>query len=413
MYTYVSALAKPVAPGSRWKSVNIANVKLITIFTSYENAYVVLRNNFFPDLVGFDLATIRTEYYKSTLTLAQFLTSIGNNALPHMEKVPTLNTRLTKYADAFHAGYKIKPIHKTAAIDSVLPRSEKTYLHLTKPDIDYKDFYDHCLVSVNGYLHMTDYDTTGIYVVDGNKSAVHSNNNQMGIYSFKELGPIKPIPITAGMISRQLENIPLKNKVYLKLPEKIENKVPMLVLGGYLHIFDPHTFYLVDEQTICINFLNYRFLDRYYESLKYIDLSSLPIDHYQRNKTQLDLENFFSDEVIKAYLTLTQSFIVLLDADNVFAEKVGIDSSKMPGMLVTHLKPNLPLIGGYGRLMDYWYTYEDRRYSITCVDDYIDTHVYNTTDWYKIPSVADNRLSTERIQKSYSHFLRIGVDIET
>ena len=101
----------------------------------------------------------------------------------------------------------------------------------------------------------------------------------MSLYSFREIGKLKHIRITEEMISRQLDEIPLSNKIYIKLPEKIGTKLPILILGGYMHIFDSNIFYMVDEQTLCINFMNYRWLERYYESLKYIDLSSLPIDN--------------------------------------------------------------------------------------------------------------------------------------
>lgn len=411
MYTYITAYAKEKKAGSRWKEVNVGNMSFNDIFAKYSQIYSVLQNSFLGQSVGFDFNTIKDTHYHSTLTFIQFLMWLENKALPHMNKIPTLNTRLVKYADVFHAGYKVNAIHKTASPSSPLPRSEKTYLHLTKKDVDYKLFYESCLVSINGYIHLTDYDTNGVYVVDGNRTAVHANQNQMGLYSFREVGKLKHIRITNEMISRQLEEIPLSNKIYIKLPEKIGTKLPILVLGGYMHVFDSNIFYMVDEQTLCINFMNYRWLERYYESVDRIDLSSLPIDKYQRNEKQLDLENFFSDEVIKAYLTLSQSFITLVDANEVFVEQVAIDNTPMPGMIITTLKPNLPLIGGYGRLLDYWYTYEDRQYSITCTDDAIDSHVYDTTNWYNLKSVDNSRITTQRVTKGPSHFLRIGVDI--
>lgn len=412
MYIYKTSFAKAKKAGSRWKEVNISGMSLNDIFANYSEIYAVLRNNFFPNDIGFNLNEIKDGYYHSTLTFNQFLLSLGNTALPHMNKIPELVTQQMKYADAFHAGYKIEAIHETASVLSPLPRSEKAYLRLTKSGVDYREFYEHCLVSVNGFIHMTDFDTGGVYVVDGNKSAVHANMNNMGLYSFLELGKLTHVPIKENMIHRQLENIPLSNKIYIKLPEKIGTKVPMLVLGGYFHIFEPNIFYMVDEETVCINFMNYRWLDRYYESRDYIDLSSLPIDKYQRNESQLDMENFYSDEVIKAYLTLKQSFIVLLDAQDVFAEQVMVDMTHMPGMAVTTLIPNMPLIGGHGRFLDYWYTYEDRQYSITCVNDLTDTRVYDTTDWHNLPSVADSRIPVDRMRKNTSYFLRIGIDIE-
>lgn len=412
MYTYVTAFVKAKKAGSRWTEVNIRDMQLVDIFTKYDKIYSVLSNTFLPDRVGFDLETIKSTNYHSTLTFAQFLMWLENKTLPHMNKIPKINTRLVKYADAFHAGYKIKAVHKTASPDSDLPRSEKQYLFLTKDKVDYELFYKSCLVTINGYVHLTDYDTNGVYVVDGNHSAVLANQNQMGLYSFREIGSLEHIQIKPEMISRQLPDIPLHNKIYIKLPEKIGTKLPILVLGGYMHIYDSDMFYMVDEQTLCINFMNYRWLDRYYESLKWIDLSSLPIDKYQRNDMQLDLENFYSDEVIKAYLTLSQSFVTLLDSQDVFVERVAVDPTHMPGMSVTTLKPQLPMVGGYGRLIDYWYTYEDRQYSLTSVDDLIDTRVYNTTNWPIIPSVADSRIPTDRVRKGPVSLLRIGVDID-
>ncbi len=412
MYTYVTAYAKEKKAGSRWKEVNIRSMQLIDVFAQFSGVYCVLQNTFFADPVGFDLETIKGGYYHSTITFDQFLVGLGNKALPHMNKIPQLNTRYVKYADAFHAGYKIKAIHETASPDTPMLRSEKTYLHLTKEEVDYKLFYDSCFVTVNGFIHLTDYDTTGVYVVDGNKSAVHANQNQMGLYSFADVGKLQHIRIAEEMISRQLEEVPLSNKIYIKLPEKIGTKLPILVLGGYMHIFDSNLFYMVDEETLCINFMNYRWLDRYFESKKYLDFSSLPIDHYDRNDSQLDLENFFSDEVIKAYLMMSQSFITLLDANDVFAERVAVDNTNMPGMIITTMKPNLPLVGGHGKLLDYWYTYEDRQYSITCADDLVDTRVYDTTNWYNLPSVADSRIPLQRAVKGPAHFVRIGADIE-
>ena len=136
MYIYKTSFAKAKKAGSRWKEVNISRMSLNDIFANYSQIYAVLRNNFFPNDIGFHLNEIKDSYYHSTLTFSQFLLSLGNTALPHMNKIPELVTQQLKYADAFHAGYKIEAIHETASAQSPLPRSEKAYLRLTKSGVN-------------------------------------------------------------------------------------------------------------------------------------------------------------------------------------------------------------------------------------------------------------------------------------
>lgn len=411
MYSYIKAFGKEIKAGSRWKEVDIKNITLKDIFAKYKEIYSVLSNSFFSTNIGFDLSNIRHDYYVSNLTFNQFLMLNENKALVHMSGIPSINTKTIKYADAFHAEYSVVPIHKTASISSDLPNSEKHYLHLSRDDTDYELFYKSCMVTINGYFHLTDYDTTGIYIVDGNKSGRLNNNNNVGLYSFRELGTLEFIPITESMISRQLTDIPLNNKTYIKLNQDISNKIPILVIGGYMHIFDENTFHLVNEKTISIDFLNYPFFDRYYESKKYIDLSPLPLQKYDRNSSQLEINELVSDIDIKALLTLPQSFIALLTADDIFSQRAAIDNTNMYGMMVSHIKPNLPLVTGYGRMADYWYTHEDGQYSINCVNDHVDMNLFNTTNSERLISITDSRNPEERIRKSKSYFLMIGKDI--
>lgn len=412
MYSYVSAIVKEKEKYSRWHPVYIFNVPLKTLFSRYRKIYATLTNPFISGDIGFDLENIRISHSQSLLTFGEFLIENGNQALVHMNGVPTIKTRLLKYADAVHAGYKIKPVHPTINVDVSLPKSETPWAHLSRHDTNFETFYKNCLVSVNGFFHLTDFDVNGLYIVDGMKSAMIARQNTVGIYSFREIGEIEIIPIKTSMISRQLESIPLSQRAYIDIGQSVEGKIPAIVIGGYFHLLDEKLYHMVNDKVMCLEFANYRFLDRYYESLRYIDLSSLPIQKYQRNETQISTENLFSDEVIRAYLTLSQSFIVMLNAEDVFIEKVGLSLPKMPGMMVSGVKPNLPLIGGYGRMIDYWYVPEDRKFSITCADDRVDSHVFDTTIPENLVSVTDHRIPTRESRKSFLQFLRIGIDLE-
>lgn len=414
MYIYQRAIAKEKAKDSHWTNVDISNLTLRSIFETYQKIYAVLKNDFFGEQeIVFDLETIRITHSQSNLTFVEFLTSVGNKALQHMESLPTISTRYLKYRDAFHAGYKIKAVHPTAHPDAVLRKDQTPWAFLTRDNTDYKMLYENCLFTVNGFFHMTDYSSSGLYVVDAMKSAKIANQNTIGIYSFRELGKIEIIPIKEEMVQRQHPDIPLKTRIYLDIGKDIGKKVPGIVIGGYLHFFDEKIYHMVSERVMCIEFLNYRFLDRFYESGRFIDLSTLPVERGRLNDTQILLDSLFSDDCIKAYFQLPQSFVVLLDAEDLFTEHVGLEAPNMPGMFVTGIKPELPLVGGYGRMLDYWFTYEDRKYSITCSDDRIDMRQYNTTNWFQLLSVADHRLPEEPVKKGNAFFWRFGTDLKT
>lgn len=411
MYSLVSAIGEPLAGGSRWAEVQIGNLPLAQIFATYANVKAVLSNSFLPTNVALDLADIRGEFGGQSLTFDQFLASLGNRSLPTTLELPVLKTRFAKYADGVHAGYKINPIHPLFAANAELPPSELTWLRLTRRNTDYDLFLRSCLVSVNGFYHQTDADTNGVYVKNGNVSSVLSGRNELGIYSFRELGTLTQIPITESMVYKQLPNQRLRDRAYLDLGVDLTGKTVLLVLGGYLHLMDPKTFYLVSHSTLAIDFNNLPLFERYHESKDIIDLTSLPIERTSRNPSQIGVDDFLSDENITAYLTLSQSFVVLLDNPNIFSERTAVREAPNSHTYISNVRPLYPMVGGYGRVLNYWYTYEDRQYSLTCTTSAKHNYVHNTVDSLKQRTVADSRLPYFQAEPSAGFFLLVGRDV--
>lgn len=411
MYDLVSAIAKPLNGDGHWREVTIGDMALSVVFSTYARIIATLSNPFLASPVAVDLASIRPLVGGQDLTLNQFLQQNGDNTLPALDVTPVIAPRYAKYADAFHAGYKVAPIHPTAAPDAQLPLAEKTYLYLTRPDTDYQLFYKSCLVNVNGFFHLTDASTEGIYIVDGNKSAMRSHHNQIGICSFRELGTIRSISIKPEMVYKQNPDEHFKDRAYVDLGEDVSDKTVMLVLGGYLHVLDKKTFYRVSASAFAIDFGNLSLLDRYYESRKYLDFSSLPLSTTDRNDSQVSVQEFFSDANLLAYLTLSQSFFVVLDNSDIFVDHLPIKKTPFPDMFVSHYRPTYPLVVGVGKVANYWYTYEDMQYSITCHDSLRSNYVFDTTDITQEVSASDSRLPEQPQQQSPAFFLRIGCDL--
>jgi hypothetical protein len=411
MYSLVSAIAKPVGGDGRWKEVAIGDRPINQLFSTYVKVLATLSNSFIEGNVSLDFDDIQSDWGASNLTFNQFLAQLGDTSLPTSNTLPVLNPRFAKYADAFHAGYKVAPIHPTAAPDASYPVADKTDLYLTRPRTDYSLFIRSCLVNVNGFYHFSDADTRGIYVKNGMKSAVKSGENNLGILSFRELGTISCLLITPEMVYKQHAEQLFRDYAFIDTQLDLSKKTVMLVLGGYLHVLDKKTFFRVSDSCFGIDFGNLPLIERYYESLKYLDFSSLPIETTLRNPTQIGIENFFSDEVILAYLTLSQSFLVVLDNENVFTEQQFVRHTPLPNMYISYVAPRYPLIVGYGKATNYWYTSEDGQYSLTCHDAFRQNYLLESTGVRKTLSTSAARFPENRATNSHAYFLKIGSDI--
>lgn len=411
MYTLISAIGEPRNGQSRWTDIDIGEMPLSDIYAAYENVFAILSNTFLDHQVSLDLALIREQSGSLSITFDDFLAGLGNQSLPTSDTLPELKTRYAKYADAFHAGYKLAPTHPVFSPDAQLPPSEMPWVHMTRPGTDYALFGRSCLVTVNGYYHPIEADASGVYVRDANKSRVHSGHNQMGILSFREVGVIRQVAITEEMIYKPQGDGQMRYRTHLNVGEDISNKTVFLVLGGYLHAYDQQTFYRNGDSGVTIDFNNLPLFERYQESRKYLDYSSMPFERAQNNDSQIAVNDFLTDENLTAYLTLTQSFLVILDTPNIFVTKQDVHRTKGPGKFVAYTPPLFPLIVGHGRTADYWYTVEDGQYALSCVDSFLHDWVFNKTDPFKQGNIGDSRVPETPVGHSPGYFLQIGRDI--
>lgn len=411
MYNIISAIAKPISGGGRWKAIAVGELAISFLFANYSKVLITLSNPYLPENVSLDLDTIRPKYGGLSISFNQFLTDLGEGALETSPVIKKINTRYVRYADMMHAGYAATPIHALHAVDSQHNINDKTNLRLTRANTDYGLFYKSCLVLVNGYYHTTDYDSHGIYVKDAMVTSRKSGENHVGAISFRELGELSFIPITPDMLVPITPESALKEGCYVKLGVDVSNKSVMLVLGGYLHLPGSETFSLSSDKLALVKFNNYPMIDRYYESRHKIDLSSLKLESTDRNESQVSVSNILSDEVLKAYMSLSQSFFVVLNNPDVFVEQTPLLAGKLPGMYVSYTPPIYPVINRTGRAMNYWYKSEVGQYAINCVDAGSPRRIYDKTSIYDQYSVDASQYTAGDTVNSPAHFLMIGSDL--
>lgn len=411
MYQLVSAIVKPMDGNGRWRGMDIGNVQLSDLFREFKRVVATLSNPVLPNPVSLDLEPLRNELGGSRMTFNVWLENNGNKTLPTSNEQIVINTRFAMFSDAVRSGYKVTPTHPTISPSSPLPVADKTDLLVTRAGADYQQIQRHVLANVNGFYHLTDWSTDGLFVVDGMKSCIHSGRNELGLLSFLNLGQLDFISIKKEMIYRHKESQKLRYNCYVDTGVDLSTKTVMLVLGGYLHVLDPRSFFRVSASAFGIDFGQIPLLDRYYESYRVLNLDELGLQKTAANDEQISVTDLFSDAVLTKYLTMSQSFFVVLDNQDIFLETMAVKQSPFPGCYTSFRQPIYPLVVGRGRHEVYWPRKEHDRYSINIRAAWRGHRNYDTINRKNHRSVSDAHLPVAGYSNSHAHFLLIGSDV--
>lgn len=398
MYTVIAAFGIEKKHGSRWMDLpSVLALPVEEIFSTYRKVYLTLTAGFLTEPVYFDLDFFRIKYPNFTGTLDDMFIDNGTENIDIVPAIPEIDTKYSQFSDAFRAGYKVSV-------------TVEDNLKLYRKNTDPTDVYKHCLFTVNGMLHKSDTDGEFVYVLKGAISAKLSRRNQLGIWSFKNMSEIRSYSITDNMITKQHDTSKFSDRAYITIPEDPAGKSVLLSLGGYLVRPHPEVFYKVGDQTYCVVLSRLPILERFFESRDVLDYSSLDLDRTTANPNQINLEQFYSDEVMSKYITLTQSFVIVMDKDNIFFNEEYLNNSNLPGMFIGYTEPKYPLFAGHGKICEYWRTFEDGHYAINVADSSLQNKVFNTVNRKAYPSVSTNNVPSLTHYKSRAYMLELGCD---
>lgn len=358
MYVLVRARYRRNKRDGRWTEANLANEPIGSLSANYGDIYLYVQypgagTGVVKALRWSNVSTLLNGV-NTMLTVQQWLTSLGNKTLPFDKELPNEKVRLVKYAQAWHCGYNIQACATNGHIDQDISSFYKEDLILTHPQFKPQTVRDNCLISVNGYFHLTDWTDAGVRIIGGNTTVRRTNDNQVGLYSFETIGKIKYVPITDKMIIPSNSDTPLWDTTYLTLPAgtDIKNKTVLLVTGGYLNVLSD-VYERINENTWRLSFGRMMFLNRYLRSVKELDLSSLGLETVDENESLFNAQQLKEDSVIRAYLKLSQSFFVIVDSPSLFQSFEPVQYLNEPGRFINGTHEQLPLVGAYGRMLDY------------------------------------------------------------
>ncbi len=419
MFNYQTAFVRERAPRSPWVTKDLSNEKMVDINHDYLEVILELTNPLYVGSVNVNVKDIPTYLQSSTssLTLTEFLASLGVAGLPLSDFRPNTNYTWANWADAFQAGYDVDLVHPTFSPDVPVNREDKTDLRIEKEGVDPRVFFDECLVTVNGLLHRTNFVGESVHVIDGGKSNMVSKKNQIGILHLGNLGKVTCVPICKRDISQGLADRPnfqmLSEVAYIKVNEDVgslEGKSVLLSIGGYLLLPENDDIHRVADGIYKLEVRNQPWIQRFFDAKSRISMSCVDgqLSKSTVNPNQVVLEEFYSDESLINLFTLSQSFFIVIDTPSINFEKEYIEFDGLPGRYISHVKPTYPLITGFGAMSEYWHKWEYDRYVLSTLDMLLPNYAFETTDWRKLISVDDSRVSAKPDSLSKGYLLKIG-----
>lgn len=388
-------------------SLDISTYKMIDVYSMFLRVYIKAYNVLTAQEELIDIESIRDTYQTSTLTLSKVLERTDH--LPQLDHIPT-KVSSVEYADIYLSGYKVKPciIGEDTPVGTPLNLLKDLVITKNYFNTDLSLLHTHSLLTLNGYIQPTDANVykNEAYIVGGYDNTYYSHSNHIGLLSFLNLGSIDKYPIKDENIIYS-KDTDLVERLYIHLPTSIENKTVMLSLGGHLILPDQDTLYATNTNVVCLKPHKLNLIEKYLESRKYVDLSSLNMDISTNNPDMINIKQLYSNDTIKAWLQLPQSFIIVLDAKEVIYNRIYLRHGKLPGRYISYHRPTLPLILGHGRMAEYWVTEEDGVYELntlaTGYNNY--THQY-TTNKYKL-NIDDSRISCDTYNMEKPYLLQI------
>lgn len=411
-YSYVKTLCVDSGFLNTWYEITDSSIALSTLYSTCRKFYVVVNVVTDTTPVAVDMSSLQYALDGSSLSVADWLTANGNATLPTIP-VPVFNPKYVKYGDAFRLGYTAHVTAPGIPYQNTTPYDTQTEIVLTRDSTDYLGFDTDCMVTVNGYFHNHDSDTNSVYVIDGVKSLRKCGCNQVGIYSFKDVGKMTRIPLKGLSLFPAEMDGKLSDRLVVDLGSAAVGKYIMFVVAGYLIPVAGDIITQRDDSVWTFSLERFNWLDRYMEANKYLDFSSLGLTVVPTNANLVNTDELYSDQTIANLFAMSQSFAVALDCDNFFFETKPLPLTKLPGVYRTENYLGHPLMIGKGRMAEYWVEpsteANDPMVGLFVADNVNNQRMYDTADPTSV-NVDHRRIPLSRELYSDAFWVNMGKD---
>lgn len=446
MYSYIKAVVKPKGKLSRWMSLDVSKYKLRDILNNYLEVKIEIDT---PSFEGKKYHLRKDSFFDklidTEISVEEWLLAIGNyNPILHEGEAVFSVSSVVCY-DIWASNFAVSPYMIGQHPDTDWNPEDIRDLIISRDKTDYKTMERHCLATVNGLIHRTSSNEHGFIIKDGAFSKNLCNRTSLSIIDFFNVGEVEIIDLNSDMAYKPDEDTPLFETTLLNTGVDFKGKTPIFVLGGYLHLHD-RIFNIVGDGIVRVAVNKLPLVERYYESHLTIDLSSLPVtspaydynilqggnslmmagDYYLSFSHPDDEKEFIvsnpaaryvneikrSDEYIKAYLDLSQSFIVLVDTESLYRTIHVLEKSGINGLYYHQpTVPLWPMVSPSGKFNEYIRKLEDGVWVLNCENGLTPNYIMHTTEYENDTNVVTpNREPSKPNCDCSSYLLEIGTE---
>ena len=396
MYQLNAGLLKSRDLGAEYEEVDLSSYTVKKLLSGYKEAYLVLSHYALTHKV-----TLRLRDAESLIvglptdpTVTAWLTSLGNASLPTTDGEPTVVQKRILARDVWQAGFTATLSVPSGSPLNDAPDADKIDIWVTRDKADYLELQQHALATVNGLMHRLDADTNGMYIKHGGETFAKSKNAILGLLSLEAVGKVTTHTITADMLYHPSPEGKFKDSTWIKLPFDSTGKTVGIVIGGYLHLLSKDT-KVIGPHTLKVMMNRIPLLERYMVSRKLMNMTSMERFH-EVSEADIDkdlyvTEGFFSNECLTELLTLSQSFLIELDTDNLSVSYTKTTNTFLPGRFYFEERPLLPLRTELGLLPSY-VTLDENGVWVLCIDNNLrQNRTFNT-----LFDNTDRQITTEQ-----------------
>lgn len=407
MTSVVKAFGLNKRSNSYWEPLSLTSQSMMELFPEYQN--IILGIELDNELVYKDISDLKTVYFEYEGNLLDLFNIISIETLITISEPEFQNIKSVNYEDIFRAGYKVKSVKMGFNYPFNYPHSELKDIEISRENTDMTYVEKFCMVTINGYLHKPESVIDNkLHIKNGSIAMKKENKNHIGLLSFQDIGEIEYGKLTYTDILSVDDITKLSDRCYLKITKEEDESI-MLVIGGYLVLLDDNVLTQHDAGILSLQLNNLPIKQRLIESINSINMDSMGINKNDINDRGIDIQNLINDnDFIKKYLTFDNSFIVKIKTNNLHFRHNHIRSSNLPGMFTTYHKPIHPLVMNYGKIGEYWKTYEDGFWSVTVCDSYYRNFVFNYSNTKSGDTVGNSLTPNRRFHNSHVYFIEIN-----
>lgn len=394
MYSLVTAVLKERNSNKPWSEVDLNNVSARDFLNNYISGYVVLTNISLPGEHIVDYMSFLTQPLPQPLvniTFVQWLALIGNRVLP------TISEPDFKYGEAWwspicKANWELQKAHPISPSTQNYTPADLVDGLLTKGSVSMDVYGDYILVTQNGLLHFSYPTPQGLKVSDLTQSFYSSNKNSVGVMSFTDIGKVKQVPVTIDNLIPVDPTDNYMREFHIDTETDLTGKTVWISIGGYLHTSVDEVFSVNDKTGLVgVNLEKVDIPRRIAHSSQLIDLSSLGIFNPDWSPTLFNLNDLKTHTVMQRYLTLSQTFVIIIDTQNIQIQHEPLDYTGVIGVYKCNERRSYAVTNQYG-LFQYYAAgkIDDDKMSVLIPPDLTMYNGYDTTHWETGPTYSED-----------------------